>query len=148
MSVLWRAAVTRHPMFGRVKLGPVAERLKMMLLARDPGRSSEYSVALGVFSEQGKIPSLGIGVMDPFLERFDSIRVCRFYFGRVTALIKTDSRPFAPPLSEIALDAGKPMVLVNRDLRSSPELRAVGRVLNASQNSRAFAPPKDQVANS
>ena len=144
LSVLWRSGVSSLPMFGRVSLGPHQARLRSMLLRNEPGRSSDYSVALGVYTERGQLAALGIGMMDPFRERFDGILTYRYYLGRVTALIKVDARPFLAPLSEVCMDPSRPLVLVARDLQSSPELKAVGKVISAPQNARAFRRSEDR----
>lgn len=43
LSILWRAHVSTHPLFGRINVGTKhAERLRTMLLAGEPGEPNEY----------------------------------------------------------------------------------------------------------
>ncbi len=43
LSILWRAHVSTHPLFGKINIGAKhAERLRIMLLAGDPGAQHEY----------------------------------------------------------------------------------------------------------
>lgn len=46
MSILWRMGIARQPSFEDVQLGPHAERLRVMLLAEDPGSPLEYGCFL------------------------------------------------------------------------------------------------------
>lgn len=56
LSVLFRASVSSLPTFSEVSLGPHEDRLREMLLARDPGEFWQYPVA-------------GIVVLDPKTNR-------------------------------------------------------------------------------
>ncbi len=46
LSLLWRSHVTRLHMFGAVKLGAHAEKIRAMLAAEDPGEPSTYCFAV------------------------------------------------------------------------------------------------------
>lgn len=43
LSLLWRMGESSNHMFGSVRLGPHAERLRSMLLADEPGKGEEYA---------------------------------------------------------------------------------------------------------
>ncbi len=44
LSVLFRAGVSSLPTFAEVSLGPHQERMRRMLLSRDPGRGEQYPI--------------------------------------------------------------------------------------------------------
>jgi hypothetical protein len=59
LSILWRAGVSSLPFFERVQLGPHQERLREMLLAGDPGKSSTYpSILWGLTLKPGEPPGM------------------------------------------------------------------------------------------
>jgi len=59
LSLLWRAGVAKGSYFERVTLGPHEERLRVMLLANDPGPYDLYPCVLwGVTIEPDKIAEL------------------------------------------------------------------------------------------
>jgi len=48
LSILWRASVAAHDAFNAVSLGPYQEKLKQMLLNKDPGPVNHYPMWGGV----------------------------------------------------------------------------------------------------
>ena len=46
LSVLWRAGVSSHPVFKRVKLGPHSSTLRNAILEANPGNSDFYATVL------------------------------------------------------------------------------------------------------
>jgi hypothetical protein len=49
LSLLWRAGVSTLPAFRNVRLGPHEERLRLMLLAADPGPTHSYPTLIRLF---------------------------------------------------------------------------------------------------
>jgi hypothetical protein len=48
LSLLWRADVTSDPMFKAVRLGAHEQRIRKMILQKDPGSPEDYSVVLSM----------------------------------------------------------------------------------------------------
>ena len=55
LSVLWRASISSHPMFERINLGDVhEEKIRLLLLASDPGAPSAYPCAIVAIMNNGQ----------------------------------------------------------------------------------------------
>lgn len=76
VAVLWRASVSSHSFFSRVRLGPFEEKARYMLVRGDPGDAATFATLFSVWDEA--VPLL----MDPFAERWDGVLAYRFYLGR------------------------------------------------------------------
>lgn len=132
IAVLWRAGVSSHSYFRRVKLGPYLERARDMLLRADPGVPEDFGVTLAIW-DRLEAPIL----MDPFPERWDGINYYRLYLGRYLAYIKVDRRAVPTILSPTVLRPDAPLVLVARLLDRSKELPLMRRILGATANHRS-----------
>jgi hypothetical protein len=141
LSVLWRAHLSTHEMFSRVALGPPAERLRAMIESGEPGRSSEFAMVLSAFTVQGKIPSIGIPVADPFMETWDGVVACRLSFGVVTAYVSVDRAPLPPNLMSTGVVEGKTLIVVERDYSTSSEIEVARSIARSPQNARALRKP-------
>lgn len=79
LSILWRAGVSSLPIFSKVQLGPHEERLRLRILAADPGEPTEYGCALyALTTPEGIDRSL---IVQPTLARVDGIHAYHFVFG-------------------------------------------------------------------
>jgi len=68
LSLLWRAGLSRHPFFKKIKLGPHEERLRGMLISGDPGEPHDYGcVLLGMVMQNHEL-------MDEIIKAPDSLR--------------------------------------------------------------------------
>ena len=81
MSLLWRASITRRPEVPSIDLGPHAERMRMMLFEKRPGKPYEYGSIL-------LLPSIDQNLMQQFLyppellpTKIDSHTAYRASFG-------------------------------------------------------------------
>jgi hypothetical protein len=124
IAVLWRASVSSHSFFSRVRLGPFEETAREMLLQRDPGDAATFATLFSVWDD-GAEPLL----MDPFAERWDGVRSYRFYLGRFVAYTKVDSRPFPEQLAKAALTPGGPLHVISRKLAASKDFRVAEHIL-------------------
>jgi hypothetical protein len=138
LSLLWRAGISSHRMFARVRLGSHSDRLKGLLLASNPGDAQEYATVLSVYSEKGAPAQFGAGVMDPVAERYEGLRVYRFALGRVSAWVKVDSQTYGLPQTVLMLQPSTPLIFLARDLASSTEFQAMCAIITAEQNANAF----------
>jgi len=117
LSVLWRAAISGHPMFDNVDLGPREAVLKQSILAGDPGDVNYFGVVLQAFDDEN------VGMLNPQPETLLDLRFIRFYLSHVIAYFKVDPRPFADPLDHIALGPDRPLVLLQKSFLGSKERR-------------------------
>ena len=118
MSVLWRASVSKQTFYKRISLGPFEDRLRTMILNEDPGGSQDFAVVLARFED---IPITAM--LDPHPEKYDGISFCRFYLSGFVAYIKVDNRPTPSFLTDLRFQEGKPLVVLARSLRKSPDGR-------------------------
>ena len=78
-----------------------------------------------------------MGFMNPFAERYDDVRVYRFYFGRFIAYVKVDQRPFRVPLATMALGRQSDLIITRRDHKTSKDFAAmVSGAKSQYENSR------------
>jgi hypothetical protein len=138
LSVLWRAHLSTHPAFQRVRLGPYADILKRLIELADPGDPSEFDIVLSVFTIDGKIPETGVAIMDPFREHWEGVSAYRLSLGLITAYIKVDQAQFHDAFLKSAVRPGRPLVLLKRDYRTSSERRIAQTIARDPQNRRAF----------
>jgi hypothetical protein len=123
IATLWRASVSTQPFFNRVHLGDRYEELAKAAVTEET-LNSAFGVTMACWlSREGK--DQNIGFMNPFAERYDGVKVYRFYFGRFIAYMKVDQRAFREPLSRSALGAQRDLVIIRRDHQSSKDFSAM-----------------------
>lgn len=125
ISLLWRAGVSSHEFFRRVKLGPHIDKLKEAILTDNSGDDDFYAVNLVVFDEPKEWPK----IMDPFPEKIRDIRYYRFYLGHFIAHIKVDQRKSYGSLRDIQLKPDVPLYIVQRDFWGSKEHRLMKKLI-------------------
>ena len=84
LSVLWRMSVSSLSFFRSVALGPHEERIRVMLLADDPGTQEQYGVTAVV--PYSKREHLGHFVLPPDDVRVGANRVYRIVIGGILYL--------------------------------------------------------------
>lgn len=79
LSVLWRAGVSTLPFFASVRLGQHQERLRNLLVSRNPGEQSDYGCIMTLFRfseiEKAKPEHL---ILPPCPMNIDGFRMYRF----------------------------------------------------------------------
>ena len=81
LSILWRAGISTLPLFSRVQLGPHAERLRVMLLAEDPGLPEQYACIMWLLAApEGIVPAL---IMQPTRVRMFEKPAYKFTMGHL-----------------------------------------------------------------
>jgi hypothetical protein len=60
ISLLWRAGISNHYFFKKIRISPFGDQLKQMILKSDPGNPETFAVVLAKFNE-----SLGTIMLDP-----------------------------------------------------------------------------------
>lgn len=133
ISLLWRASVSQHPFYHRIKLGTFEPIAQGMIAQSDPGQPEEFGVVLARFTD-----ALGTSILDPHPDRLDGIKYCRFYLGRYIAYIKTDARPPSETWRAFTMKPDQPLCIVARNLQRSKELAVMHKVVASSRrkNSR------------
>src|SRR5713101_4448086 len=99
LSVLWRASVSTHLFFSNVDLGPKAESIRQLLLARRAPDPDSYSIILATTRDE-KYRKV---IPRPERGRMKNVNFYRLYFPDVFALVKVDKRTFPPPLNSVIL---------------------------------------------
>ena len=130
IAILWRASVSSHSFFSRVRLGPFEERAREMLVRRDPGDTATFATLFSVWDGAESV------MMDPFAERWDGVRSYRFYLDRFVAYIKVDRRPLPEQLAKAALTPEGPLHVVSRQLAASKDFRVAQHILTYETNRR------------
>lgn len=125
VATLWRASVSRNPVFARVSLGSrYEESAKRAVSGQD--LSSDFGAVLAAFKGPDGVDQ-SIGLMDPIPQRYAGVNVYRFYFGPYHAHIKVDQRPFEPSLRLGALGQDPLLRIVRRDFEGSKDFESMKR---------------------
>lgn len=127
LSVLWRAAVSSHPFFKRVDIGPHLEIIRKAIIESDPGNSDFYSTVLALFDAGDE--RNWAKIMDPFKGRIADITFYTFYLGNIVAYIKVDKRKARTPMREMQIDPNKPLYLVKRNFWDSKEVSIMRNIV-------------------
>ncbi len=118
LSVLWRAGVSTHPMYSRVKLGQHEEILRNMLITNNPGTPEQYSVTIFRWRDA----QLDQCMLDPHREKLNHINCYRIYCGKYILSVKVDKRK-GIPFPDLHLMPDKPLIIIARDLVGSDEYK-------------------------
>ncbi len=78
LSILWRAAVATGDFFSKVQLGPHQERLRVMLLNKDPGEPWEYGCLMIGVHQDGQMQPI---IVQPTPARLPDGQGMQFIFG-------------------------------------------------------------------
>ena len=129
LSVAWRASVSSHIFFTKVKLGRYETLIRHALL--DATKSTQpLETILGEFEGQNVVP------LDPHPTRIDATRMWVVYAGKFIFYLKADQRAVPRDLAKLTLQPGRPVYSVVRPWNDSKEKElAVGLV---KQNRGAF----------
>lgn len=121
LSILWRAGVSKQPMFNRVQLGPYTERLRACILAADPGGVEDYAVALSRFDA----PAEEVGILNPDKTEYEGVNHYRLYLGGYMAIIKVTNKKPPAFLEGLYIAPGNDVIVLIREFRASKEFRAM-----------------------
>ncbi len=116
ISVLWRAAISNHVFFKRIKLDPYQDEIKEMVLNGDPGAPEKYPVVIAKFRD----PNM-TAILDPHKDKFDGINFYRFYMTGFVIYIKVDKRETPEFLKDFYIREKQPICILLRDLHNSKD---------------------------
>jgi hypothetical protein len=128
LSVLWRTSVSEHVFFKKVNLGRHENIVRDTLLQGKAGDSDWYAVSLAAWSDH---PG-GMGIMDPFREKYFGINYYRIYLEGYIVYIKVDKRIAKEPLHSIQLTPDSPLIVVARELSNSKEMPVIRKVVKGA----------------
>lgn len=128
LSVMWRAAVSCHPMFYCVSLGPHEETLRDLILAGDPGDTQTFAVVLQAFD------TTDVGLLNPDSTRLENVRFYRMYVGHVLAWIKASNQPAPAAFTDLVLAPGQPLLLSAKNFLKSKERNIMRTMVMADRN--------------
>ena len=136
VTVLWRASVSTHPFYSKVKLGPHEGLASAALPAAPEDVSPVFNAVLSRWREEGeKMPTTAL--LDPRQEKWFGVNAYRLYFGEVVAYVKVDSRPFHPRMQAVSLRAAPPVLVVARAMSESKDYCALKRTAKLSSDHAA-----------
>lgn len=127
LSVLWRASVSGQAFYGAIKLGPYENEIRELILADDPGPPQDFPVMVHRFTHPPEL----IPILCPVSTRIEGLNVYQLLLNGFLVLIKVDRQPLPPSLRDIALAPNKPLVILPKDYKGSPEHRIM---LRAAKN--------------
>lgn len=126
ISPLWRASISGHDFYRRIRLGSLESVAKELIAKADPGPPEQFGVILARFQNPE-----ATGIFDPHGDRLEGIKYCRFYMGRYVAYIKVDSRPPSGGWLTLSMKPGEPLVIVARNLQRSKELNLMCEIVTS-----------------
>lgn len=122
LSVLWRASISTLPVFSKINLGALEDKIREMLRAKSPGRPNDLSIAISKFREEhGKI------IINPFTTTLADIRFCILYMGGYVIRIKLDQGGYEYEIPEWVMSPDYPLLIPERSFFESEE----GKGINA-----------------
>lgn len=132
VATLWRASVSTHAFYNRVRLGPFEDIAKNTILNQSQLIPADFGAVLSCWNITEDQQAIANGIMDPFAERWKGVNSYRVYFGQVVAYIKVDRRPFPAPLNKFSLLGQRHVTLVNRDLSGSNDFNVMIKTVERS----------------
>ena len=121
ISMLWRASVSKHAYFCRVRLGRYETVAKKMIVDKDPGQPEQFGVVITRFGKH----KFDVIMFDPFREKVNHVNFYRFYMAGYVIYIKVDRRPMPPTWNRLVIRGGKPIFVARRNLDKSGELQLI-----------------------
>ncbi len=120
MSLIWRMGISTLEIFSAVKLGPHQERLRLMLLAGDPGPPDLYPTVLtGLLLEGEYQPDW---ILPPDKLKMDGHHTYRTVISGILFTFFITSRPFEFDMSQAAINTEGNFLMDAEDVRNIPFL--------------------------
>jgi hypothetical protein len=137
LSILWRAAVSRHPMFKQVKLGQYEEPLRLLIHHDNPGPPGHYGFFLTALVHAADLlPDL---IVAPTRARLHNCICYRFVFGGLVWIFFVSKHPVPLPLQQAFVNEEGEMSLLVSELKDIKFLvAAVTDVLRSYRGQGAF----------
>jgi hypothetical protein len=124
LSLLWRASVSGHVFFSKVRLGPFQNVVKDMIWEGQPGSNDTFSCVLSRFDVD-----LGGFALDPHRERWDNRNWMRIYFGEYMLLIRCDQRSGPEKFERLRFENDGILTIIARDFLGSAEVNLMSKIV-------------------
>jgi len=112
LSVLWRASVSSHHMFEKVKLGPHEELLRRMILSGDAGKPERYPFVLVIIIHENQVQ--GDLIVEPIKTRSNGHYAYIFVFGGLAWVFLVSKHKPPSVIANVAIsEEGKTIMLIN-----------------------------------
>ena len=114
LSLLWRASVTTHPFFVKIRLGVRENAIAQMLRNQNPGVNNDFPIVLVRLI----VPeALRNSILAPRLQRTpEGILVNQLFLPSAKVMIKTSTGPFPNQLNDYVLRPCSPVSMLRMPL--------------------------------
>lgn len=133
LAVLWRASVSTHGFYSKVKLGPHEEAAAQLIRQPSSPVPPLFAAIISIWEASSETERMTAIVQDPYPERWEGVLAYRFYLGKVVAYIKVSQLPFRPPLYECSIGMQPFLVAISRNFDTSKDLKLMKKVANQSR---------------
>ena len=125
LSILWRASISKRPIFREVNLGPHEALIHRMLLERDPGEQLKYPCLIMTYLNLKKLPSELVA--QPSQSRVDGGIVYKFMIGGMIYIFFISKHIIPSWLAYVAISPKDDMKIIH----STPNMakKAIGSML-------------------
>lgn len=123
LSTLWRASVSTQKFYAGVKLGPYEDEIRHLILSDGPGSPQEFPIVIYRFAYPPKL----IPTLCPVHSRISGLNFYQLLLNGFLVMVKVDRQPMPPPLNDIALAHGMPLIIPSKDYRGSIEHRIMAQ---------------------
>lgn len=130
LSLAWRAHATSRPAFGPVDLGKFESQACTALISGKPNQAPNFDAVFSRFDNDDT------AFLFPRSDRICGVNGYSFWFPGWRIWIKVDSREVPDPFDECALLRREMLVVLRREFSTSPEKRALVKVVQASARAK------------
>ena len=129
IGVLWRASVSSHDFYAKVKLGPYEKRIKDVVWNRLALGVGEFSYVMSRFKDD----KLGKTMLNPHPERWYGVKYYRIYMFGYVVHIKVDKLRTPNLFRPFEMGGKGDLFMVAREIENSAELDAIIAVAGKSK---------------
>jgi len=123
LSILWRASVASGKDFTEVVLGPHENKIREMLLNKDPKDQFNYQIFATLLLVPGTNNICGEFIMFPIVCRYDARRIYVFTFGGCIWNYVVSSHPIGYPVDVCSLSEKGNIAMPTINLTDFPPVR-------------------------
>jgi len=129
LSILWRASISNHPMFSRVRLGPHEEIIRKMIQAGNPGKQTDYPCIIFGLNSKSGIP--GSFIDQPRKLPIDGHTTYRFVFSGFMWSFYVSSHKLPPLIRQVVINEEGIMVVGRGSFEELTELDQFAQQLHS-----------------
>ena len=132
VATLWRASVSTHSFYGRVRLGTFESVARQVILEPEAPVPTIFAACLSRWKFEEENRQVARVLLSPFRERLSGINAYRLYLGEAVAYIKVDSQPLPNPFRNYALLARPHLTAIARGLEESKDYASMVHTVRQS----------------